>query len=248
MTRTVTDVIANLILPPAGPLLVAFAGLLLARRRRRAGVALSVFGLALLWVLSLGVVGDNLLRLLEPPPVAKNELAAVDAIVVPGGGVNEYSPEYAGPVLRADSFQRLRYGARLARETGLPILVSGGSPYGSVAEADVMASTLKRDFGLEARWVENASPTTAENAARSFALLARERKTRIALVTTAWHIPRAKRAFEAAGFSVVAAPTGYVGQTGALQPRDFVPSAEGLHGTRTALWELLGSIWYALRR
>jgi uncharacterized SAM-binding protein YcdF (DUF218 family) len=248
MPRTVTDVIANLILPPAGPLLVALAGLLLARRRRRLGVALSVFGIALLWVASLGVVGNSLLRQLEPPPVKKGDLAAVEAIVVLGGGVNEHSPEYAGPVLGTESFQRLRYGARLARETGLPILVSGGNPYGSVAEADVMAGTLKSDFALEARWIENASATTAENAARSFAMLALERKRRIALVTTAWHMPRAKRAFEAAGFAVVPAATAYVAQGGALRPLDFLPSALGLSQTRTALWELLGSIWYALRR
>jgi len=247
MMHALTDIIANLILPPAGPLLIAVAGLILARRRRHLGVALGAFGIVLLWVLSLPIVGSSLLRPLEPPPVVRNDLAGAEAIVVLGGGAIDFSPEYAGPVVVYQSWTRLRYGAHLARQTGLPILLTAGNPYGKVAEAEVMASVLKTDYGLEARWVEKASLTTAENAARSFALLAPERKTRIALVTTAWHMPRAKRAFEAAGFTVVPAATGYISRDG-VRPLDLVPTASGLSQTRTALWELLGSLWYALKR
>lgn len=247
MTKTITDVVANLILPPAGPLLIAIAGLLLTRRHRRLGSGVGACGIALLWALSLPVVGTSLLRPLEPPPLVRSDLAGAQAIVVLGGGVIDYSAEYAGPVVGYHSWTRLRYGAHLARETGLPILLTAGNPYGKVPEAEVMASVLKTDYGLEARWVEKASVTTAENAARSFAMLARERKTRIALVTTAWHMPRARRAFEAAGFAVVPSATGYVSRA-PLRPLDFLPSTSGLHQTRIALWELLGALWYALNR
>ncbi len=247
MTKAVTDIIAYLIMPPAGPLLAALAGLLLIRRYRRLGVALGAFGIAILWILSLPVVGNGLLRFLEPPPVVKADLAAVEAIVILGAGVIEHPPEYAEPVPASHTFARVRYGALLARETGIPILVTAGTRYGRVPEAEVMARVLKSDFAIAPRWIENASATTAENAARSFAMLARERKTRIALVTTAWHMPRAKRAFEAAGFTVVPAATAY-GSREPLRPLDFLPSATGLSETRIALWELLGSLWYALNR
>ncbi len=70
MTRSITDVVANLILPPAGPLLIAIAGLILARRHRRLGIAVGAFGIVLLWIPSLPVVGALLLRPLEPPPSA----------------------------------------------------------------------------------------------------------------------------------------------------------------------------------
>lgn len=248
MTRTVTDIIANLILPPAAPLLIALAGLVLIRRYRRLGVAASAFGIVLLWVLSLPIVGSSLLRPLEPAPVARSDLTKAEVIVVLGGGVIDYSAEYAGPVVGYHSWTRLRYGAHLARETGLPILVTAGNPYGRVPEAEVMAGVLKTDYGLEARWVEKASVTTAENAARSFTLLAPEHKTRIALVTTAWHMPRAKRAFEAAGFAVVPAATGYMPRDEPVRPLDLLPTIGGLIETRIALWEHLGSLWYALRR
>ena len=95
MTRTVTDVVANLILPPAGPLLVAIAGLILARRHRRLGLALGACGIAALWTLSLPLVGTRLLRPLEPPPVERSDLAGAEVIVVLGGGVIEHSAEYS---------------------------------------------------------------------------------------------------------------------------------------------------------
>jgi len=247
MTRTLTEIVLNLLLPPAGPLLVALAGLLLSRRYRRLGMTLSALGVAALWVLSLTVVGNSLLRLVEPPPAARGDLAAVEAIVVLGGGVVQDPPEYREPVANSYTLARVRYGAFLARETGIPILVSGGAPSGGVPEAEVMASMLKSDFGIAPRWIENASATTAENAARSFAMLARERKTRIALVTNTWHMPRARRAFEAAGFIVVPAGTGYSSREPARLV-DFLPSPTGLFQTRTVLWELLGSLWYAMKQ
>lgn len=207
MTKALTDVIAFLLLPPASPLLIAIAGLLLLRRRPRFGVAAVAFGLAALWLSSLGIVGKSLLRLLEPS---------------------------------------LRYAARLARETRLPSLLSGGNPYGEFPEAEAMARTMKADFGVEARWIEKSSATTAENAARTFAMLAQARITRIALVTTAWHMPRARRAFAAAGFDVVPAPTSYVSRS-SVRPIDLLPSVYGLAQTRIAMWELLGSAWYSFR-
>lgn len=186
------------------------------------------------------------MRALEPPPAAGSDIASAQAIVVLGGGVIERSPEYGEAVVGSESLVRLRYAARLARETRIPVLVSAGNPYGEVPEAEAMARALKTDFAVEARWIEKGSATTAANAVLSYAMLAPEGRTRIALVTTAWHMPRAARAFRGAGFDVVPAPTAY------LPPRDwlaldFVPSSEGLRLTRIALWELLGMAWYALR-
>jgi uncharacterized SAM-binding protein YcdF (DUF218 family) len=141
---------------------------------------------------------------------------------------------------------RLRYGARLARKLGLPLLVTGGKPYGGrLAEGRTMAAALEDDFKTPARWIEEESNTTAENAARAFSILRPEGRTRIALVTSAWHMRRAELAFAKAGFDVVPAPTGYASRG---EPRflDWVPSASGLYATRTALWELLGVLWYRL--
>ncbi|MFM2210004.1 MAG: hypothetical protein RIQ96_1647, partial [Pseudomonadota bacterium] len=77
------------------------------------------------------------------------------------------------------------------------------------------------------------------NAAQMAALLRRDGVRRIALVTDAWHMPRAQRAFEKAGFEVVPAPMGFA------LPREralleWMPSAQGLLVSRAVLREWLG--------
>jgi uncharacterized SAM-binding protein YcdF (DUF218 family) len=245
--REFTDPLAQLLLPPAGPLLLLAFGAILAQRRKVIGITLALLGFAALWVSSLEVVGYSLLHRLEPPPVSKAALANATAIVVLGASRIHDSPEYGEDTAGTQALARLRYAARLARTTGLPILVSGGKPYGgSLPEGEVMARVLQQDFNTPIKWIEDRSTTTAENAAQSFAILQPLGHTRIALVTSAWHMPRAERAFRKAGFDVVPAPTAYTSQRES-KLTDWLPSAEGLYATRVALWELLGAGWYKLR-
>ena len=120
-----------------------------------------------------------------------------------------------------------RAGARLARETGLPLYVSGGKPDGGEsAEGTLMRGLLASELGVPVKWVETASETTREQA-QMVAQDLRRSTNRIALVTDAVHMPRARRAFELAGLAVIPAPTGYTGQ------RPFAPY-QLIPGRRTA--------------
>ena len=104
--------------------------------------------------------------------------------------------DLVGPV----TLMRLRAAARLHRETGLPVLVSGGAPDGpGESEARLMARSLKEDFGITARWLEEQSTNTAGNAILSAPLLHEANVRRILLVTDAVHMPRARWAFERVG-------------------------------------------------
>jgi uncharacterized SAM-binding protein YcdF (DUF218 family) len=245
--REFTDPLAQLLLPPAGPLLLLALGAILAQRRKVIAITLALLGFAALWVSSLEVVGYSLLRRLEPPPVSKPALANATAIVVLGAMRIHDSPEYGEDTAGTQALARLRYAARVARTTGLPILVSGGKPYGgSLPEGEVMARVLQQDFNTPVKWIEDRSTTTAENAAQSFAILQPLGHTRIALVTSAGHMPRAERAFRKAGFDVIPASTAYISRRES-KLTDWLPSAEGLYATRVALWELLGIAWYKLR-
>ena len=58
----------ELILPPAGPLILALLGLLLLKVRPRLGRACLIAGLASLWLLSTPVVSDALTGLVELYP------------------------------------------------------------------------------------------------------------------------------------------------------------------------------------
>ena len=81
-------VLKALVLPPAGPLLVALAGLLWWRRRPRLGLALAAGGVLSLLALSLPAVAMLLLRAVEEAPALDwREAPSAQAIVILGGGV-----------------------------------------------------------------------------------------------------------------------------------------------------------------
>ncbi|MDP2811545.1 MAG: YdcF family protein [Rhodocyclaceae bacterium] len=237
--------VSALLLPPIGPLLVVVLGLALAARRPRLGRALAALGIALLVLLSLPWTANRLIRTLETsPPVTASDLARAQAIVVLGGGSYHGAPEYGGDTVSRFTLERLRYGARLARQTGLPVLVTGGAPFGGRPEAESMRETLEQDFGVQVRWAETASRDTAENAVFSAALLRQAGITRIALVTHAWHMPRAAGLFERQGvapITVIAAPTGFIHDSPSVA-ESLLPAAGALGQSHQALHEWLGRL------
>lgn len=156
-------ILAALILPPAGPVLLALFGLWLARscksrRWQHGGAALAALSLGSLLLLSLPVVGNALMAPLEnQPPITPAQLQRVQAIVILGGGSYYAAPEYGGDTVSNYTLERLRYGARLARQFRLPLLVAGSAPFGGRAEAESMREVFENDFGVKVRWVETAS-------------------------------------------------------------------------------------------
>ena len=108
-----------------------------------------------------------------------------------------------------------------------------------------MASSLKQDFGVSARWVEDLAANTAENAMLSARLLRPQSIYRIWLVTDAVHMPRATMAFERAGLVVQPAPSAFIATT-ALTPASFIPSAHALRHSHFALHEWLGLLRYRI--
>ena len=116
-----------------------------------------------------------------------------------GGGVRR-APEWGGDTMNRLTLERVRFGARVARLTGLPVLVSGGSTYGATPEAALMRDALRDEFGIEVRWVEDASRTTAENAARTASILRANGISRVVLVTHSFDVPRAACGVRSAGY------------------------------------------------
>jgi len=246
--ETATYVLGQLALPPTSLILAAMAGALLAIWRRAVGVALAVGSLLLLLALSTTLVAQVLMRTLEPPPLAPAQRADAQAIVILAGGRVHSSPEWSGDTVSAATLRRLRYGAQLARETGLPVLIAGGNPdRAELPEARLMQAVLEREFGITPRWIEDRSDTTADNARLSAAMLAPMGITRVLLVTDAFHMPRAGRVFAEAGLAPIAAPTGYMGRR-AFRPQYLVPNAEALRLSNVALREWVAGVWYRLRK
>lgn len=258
-------VLSALVLPPVPFIVLALAGAGVARARPRTGrwgVLLACLGIwagsctgAARWV--------ETSWLAEPVPLNAAQRAQLKsraaagkplAIVVLGGGMDGVALEYGSANLANASFARLRYGLWLGRQTGIPVLASGGRGWAAPdpaipAEATKMAEIAQAEFAAPLRWVEAASRDTHENALDTLALLQPAGVREVLLVTHGTHMPRALREFRAAAAALPASAAmritpaamgeTYPADTAVLQ---WLPSGEGLVRMRAALHEVLGAI------
>lgn len=244
---------ATLALPPVLPLLPIALGLALLNRHPRVGRALAWAGVTLnLLLIVPASVGWLLAQVEDPAALAVESMADAEAIVILGAGRREYAPELGGETVNRLALERLRYGARLARLSGLPVLVSGGGGANEVPEAVLMQATLEQDFGVPVRWAEKRSLDTRGNARHCAAILDAAGVRRILLVTHAAHMPRARAEFEAAGLIVHAAPTGWLGVYADKVPANFLlgelPSQNSAYAGWFAWHETLGQLAYRISR
>jgi len=237
-------VVSAFLLPPLCFLLLGIVGLLSWRKwpvfARRAMLSMVL----MLWIFSMPVVGNALLIVMERGSHGAVALPTrAQAIVVLGGGVYLDAPEYQGGTVGKETLERIRYAAKLYHLTRLPILVTGGDVEGSgFSEGGMMKKALEEDFNVPVKWAETASTDTIENVAYSKKMLEVDGVKTVLLVTHGWHMERSRRLFERAGFEVITAGTGFH-RFGKINVLDFLPSVEGLYGSRLFFHEVIGSLW-----
>lgn len=246
-------VIKQLLMPPGCLLLLIVFGVWLRRRWPRLAAGCVVVGIGGLWGMGLPVVVEHAARALETEPALPLQRWAglkdqAQAIVVLGSGRERGDPAMGGQDQDTGiGLQRLRYAARLARASGLPVLTSGGLHYGSPpSEAYLMAQSLEQDFAVPVRWQEDESRTTWENAVFSARLLKAEGIDRVVVVTQAWHMPRARWCFEQAGLEVVSAPMGFLGVDNARPLGGWLPEGKALWQSGQLLNEAIGALGYRM--
>jgi uncharacterized SAM-binding protein YcdF (DUF218 family) len=245
--------LAVLVLPPAGGLLIIALGLwLMLRYRSRLGISVALLGVVSLWIVSCNVfavwMGQHLLPAVPhiSPASAGTTLKQqqVQAIIVLGGGAETRNREYGKAQPNGSTIARMHYGMVLARSSSLPIGFSGGVGWAADTSSDTEAQAVQRwlaQLGMgPLRWSESNSRDTNENAVMTAAMLRKDGIERIALVTHAWHMPRAQRAFEKAGLLVTPAPMGFTEPVHSAG-LEWLPSADGLRHSRQILRELLGT-------
>lgn len=237
-------------LPPLSLFLLYGIGLLL--RKQRIGRTLSAGAIALMLILSTQAGAWLFVHPLETPehPLTTGNNTGAQAIVVLAAGRQRGNPEYGNQdIPDYIALARLRYAAKLHRETDLPVLVSGGLglPEEDVASlANGMQHALQDDFATPVKWVESKSGNTAENAVYSAFILRQAGINKILLVTDAMHMRRARMMFEHEGLTVVAAPTMFFGNND-LSLSSLLPGVEGMRLSNYAIYEWLGIAWYRIR-
>lgn len=248
MPLVLVRIIQALILPPASLLLLMLAGLLLLRKRPFAGRSMLFLGVILLYLLSLPLTADMLVRPLESfaPPLNKMS-AKADAVVVLGSGVQDLSwiPAQAAP--SEISTSRVIAGVEIAKRLRVPLVLSGGSSEigaVSVREADAMA-VLAEQLGVprEQIKINNISRNTYEDAAAARIFI---KGKSIILVTSAFHMKRSTAFFQKGGFTVIPAPVAYRSQSRPLSLDYILPRAIHLETSALSLSEYISTLWHRM--
>jgi len=230
---------------------------------RRAGWQRAALILALLalWIGGNRWTAMGLARSLERRYLPPASLPPSEIIVVLGGGTA--SPEAPRPMTEVNGAgDRVLYAAWLYQQGKAPaILVSGGlldwTPLQTTPAQDMAALLEMMGVPSEAIWLQPESRNTYEDALYSAQILKDKGIRRILLVTSAWHMPRSVRLFQAQGLEVVPAPTDFFvtdADWESLTSPDLrsqilglLPSADNLGLTTRMLKEYLGMLVYDLQ-
>lgn len=254
MTYLLSKLLPLLVLPFGLSLLLLLVGLI---GRWRWPL---IIALLLLWVFSLGLVSQGLWRWLEAPWQRQAATAApnADAIVVLSGGRHP-APGIARVSEWVDP-DRFLAGVDLYRAGKAPrLLFTGGvSPFrhGQPPEGQLYLQEAKQ-LGIPATVIASTPPVinTSEEAIAIRRVFERipsppsVSSKRILLVTSAFHMRRAKRLFERQGFQVFPYPVDFQARgswAGPVwsDPTQWLPTARSLEGSSRALRELIGRLVY----
>jgi uncharacterized SAM-binding protein YcdF (DUF218 family) len=242
----------NALLPPVGLGWLLVFAIWQFKRRPRLARALVAIVLVSGFCLATPLMSEAMLRqvTLRGDPSA---YSSAQAIVILGAESSYVWDAGQQSVLEANpgrfTMLRLHFGARLAKNTGLPILVSGGkSALAAPSLAEIMRQALQDDFGVSVRWMEDRSGSTAENAALSAGILLPRKVRRIILVTSGFHMRRAAALFMQAGFIVLPAPVPPIGPRPGFEWKELLPDSQSLLTSYYAFHEFGGLVYDALAR
>ncbi|WP_027142595.1 YdcF family protein [Mesorhizobium sp. WSM3626] len=219
--------------------------------RRRLAVTGSVLAFLILALSAWTSLGAMMLNPLEErfpkPPL----LEKVDGIVVLGGGFEGAINLARGGYELNSSGDRMVETAILARRfPQAKVVVSGGNGslfFDGEGDADTAPRLLEAlDVPADRLILEDKSRNTYENAVFSHELVKPKPGETWLLVTSAFHMPRAKALFDKAGFSTVPWPVDYrtSGREGIGLFRDN--AADSVQNTTMAVREWIGLFAYWL--
>jgi uncharacterized SAM-binding protein YcdF (DUF218 family) len=236
--------------------LVILLGLtVLALLRGRQGRALVWSGATFLSILLLSIfpLGELLLQPIERQYPTSPQLSNVDGIIVLGGGEESKASAYWGQVQLNHAGERMTAALELAhRFPDAKVLFTGAS--GSLRDVAIAFRSdtfvmekffTDQGLALERLILEKKARNTAENAQLSYELAQPKAGQNWVLITSAYHMPRAMRSFETAGWPPLTAwPVDY--RSAEFSDRIGWNFTRNLDVLNRACKEYVGSLVYRL--
>lgn len=232
------------------PLFVALSLAVWGAFRRKYTLCLIAAGI--LYVCSLPIVAENLFRLVENRQTKSTveSLPSADAVVVLSGMLITLVTDHGEDHEWQDP-DRFFAGLKIynLNKADKLIFTGGKLPWvkSSLSEGQILKQ-LAIEMGAREQGIDVTSEveTTAGEAAAVKKLLAMERP-HVILVTSAFHMPRARYLFEASGIAVTAFPVDFQIPMHSMTALDFMPQSKALDLTERASRELIGRLYYRLK-
>lgn len=239
--------ILPLIVSPLFMILVMVIGGLIIGSRK-----ISFTGIAILIICSLPILSSELNAYLEKD-YQLNRTSDVDtasAIVVLSGMVRTIKTKDGFAYEWTDSVDRIFAGIDLFKENKAPFLIltggklpwSVGKPEGEYLRDVAMKYGIPKKYILLSKNVENT-----DQEAKAVRKILSTDDPKVILVTSAFHMPRAKKVFEAAGITVIPFPVDFRSRAEKLTFMNFIPSAAAFYTTSSFIREIIGRAYYNLK-
>lgn len=236
-------------LPPGIFILLLVLSILWVKNLKTLKILLAL-QITLIYFLCIPLTSDVLFSKLETlPALNENQIInnKVDAIVVLAGGIRAFKKEYHGPDIGYFTLVRLRYAAWLQKQTGLPVIVTGGVERDGVSEAELMKQVLQEEYEITVPiWIEKQSKNTYENALYSSKILDEKGYQKYYLVTSAFHMSRALDAFKEFNENIIPAPAAFYYNQTAFELGKLKPQSHALWNNYLALHEIFGRYLYQI--
>ena len=213
---------------------------------------ISLISLTILIIFSLPIISNRLTIYLESNYSIKHisEVSQADAIVVLSGMVRTIKTKDGLNYEFNDAVDRIISGIRLYKNNKAPLLIltRGKVPWSiGIAEGEYLLNIAIK-FGIpEANILLTNNVQNTDQEARSIKNLLPNKKIKIILVTSAFHMPRAQKVFEAVNIQIIPFPVDFQHQSDKITLMDFIPSAGSFKETSFFVKEIIGRLYYDLK-
>ena len=211
-----------------------------------------LLGVIILVFCSLPIISNKLISYLEKDYVLRDisTIDKADAIVVLSGMLKTIK---TGDKLKyefGDSVDRILSGIDLFKnnKASLLILTRGQLPWSLGIPEGEYLKYFAIKFGVpeESISITNIVQNTAEEA-KSVKKILNSNEVKIILVTSAFHMPRAKKIFETSNIKVIPFAVDFKYTHKKFTFMDFIPSVDSFQGTSFTVREMIGRLYYNLK-
>ena len=213
---------------------------------------ISLLGVGILIFCSLPIISTKLISYLEKDHVLQDisDIDKADAIVVLSGMIKIIKVDDELKYEFRDAVDRILSGIDLFKNNKAPLLIltRGKYPWSE----DIPEGEYLKDFAIKfgvpkesILLTENVQNTDQE--AKAVKRLLNTNEIKIILVTSAFHMPRAKKIFVASNIKVIPFAVDYISSEQKITFMHFIPSAGSLGATSFAVRELIGRLYYNLK-